>query len=79
MINHWTTTRADAQGNLWRFLYTGGSFVRIGPDVDAHWTNSIQLDDYGLKPETVTAEWLSDRAVEWIADYNADVAAGNLP
>lgn len=64
----------------WVFAYTGGSTVRIRPEgsrVD-EWTNTISLDSYGLKSDTVTVAWLRARAHEWVADYNADVAAENI-
>ena len=64
----------------WVFAYTGGTTVRIRPegtDVSG-WTNLINLNDYHLTPATVTASWLRDRAREWVADHNADVAAGNI-
>lgn len=64
----------------WVFAYTGGSSVRIRPvgsEPDG-WTNSIGLDSYGMKPDTITTAWLRARAREWVADYDADVAAGNI-
>lgn len=64
----------------WVFAYTGGSSVRIRPEGSAvdGWTNTIGLDSYGLTPDTITVTWLRARAREWVADYNADMAAGNI-
>lgn len=78
MIDNWNASLFDAQGGRWYFAYKGGSFVRIRPWGTGDWTNTIQLDNYGLKPDTVTKQWLTARADEWITDYNADVAAGNI-
>lgn len=78
MIERWYLTLRDAQGNDWVFHYSGGSFVRIKPWGEADWTNGIQLDYYALKPADVTEKWLNERAAEWIADRDKDVAAGTI-
>lgn len=33
-----------------------------------HWPYLIGLNDYGLTPENLTAEWIDDRAASWVAD-----------
>lgn len=78
MVERWTTTLTDCEGIEWDFLYAGSRYVRVGPSGDPSWTNSIQLNDYGLKPDTVTEKWLTKRAAEWIDDRNKDIAAGKL-
>lgn len=76
----WTATLRDSEGAFWTFDYTGGSSVRIKPQAApiGHWTNTISLDYYALKPGDVTDAWLDDRACEWITDMDADIAAGNI-
>lgn len=72
----WTTTLDDAHGNTWVFRYGGGSNIRIRPTTarSGEWTHGVIIRQEGKTPSTVTDEWLSARAAEWIADREDDPA-----
>jgi len=89
--NPFTVALTDAQGAVWQFAYWGTGFVYIrelSDDEDRpalhlvgntsrdNWPYLIDLNDYSLKPGDVTREWVYERATEWIAERDADLASG---
>lgn len=70
----WTTDRDDSQGQNWTFTYTGGTTIRIRPTEARDWTNTIDLNTDGIKPDQITLHWLDQRASAWINQRDTDIA-----
>jgi hypothetical protein len=79
-------------GAFWRFAYWGTGYIYIRETTDetgdalAHigrasrdlWPYLIDLNDYGMRPEQVTRQWLAERVADWIISRNEDLRKGNL-
>lgn len=77
-VTTWIESLRDSEEQPWTFQYNGGTHIRIRPSGAPDWTNIIDLNYHGLKPDQVTRTWLDQRAAEWITDRNNDLASGNL-